>query len=552
MLETLSIKNFVIVDQLELNFKKGFSAFTGETGAGKSILIDALSICLGQRGDISLIRKGKEKADISAMFNIDNNNQAKLWLEENEYEIEDSLLLRRILSLDGKSKAFINGTPTSIAQLKQLTNNLVDIYSQNSHHSLLNLTTQRDILDSYAQAQELTIKVREAFLSWNNLQKEYEAFLKNKTAFTSELEELQQKFTEYKELDFSIAKWEELQDRHKVLNNSNELIVGVQECINYLDGSENNSLNNQLHILKSSLAALTKLDKNLLDKLNIIESSSIEFLELSRDLNNYLHSIEVNEAEKNDIESKIESTFNFLRKYKLNADELMEISRHWENRINDLNLLVNEKDKSEVLSKARENYNNVAKELSKKREIASKRLSDQITNKLKELSFKNAKFKVHLLSGNPTVNGNEQIEFLIATHLEADLRPIQKVASGGELSRISLAIRVSSMTEIDVPIMIFDEVDVGIGGGVAEIVGNLLKSLSDFNDRQIFVITHLPQVAAKSKYHFRVSKNTIAKETKSNIEFLENEERIHEIARMLGGLDITATTLEHAKEILAN
>ena len=237
---------------------------------------------------------------------------------------------------------------------------------------------------------------------------------------------------------------------------------------------------------------------------------------------------------------------------RLNADELMEISRHWENRINDLNLLVNEKDKSEVLTKARENYNNVAKELSKKREIASKRLSDQITNKLKELSFKNAKFKVNLLSGNPTVNGNEQIEFLIATHLEADLRPIQKVASGGELSRISLAIRVSSMTEMDVPIMIFDEVDVGIGGGVAEIVGNLLKSLSDFNDRQIFVITHLPQVAAKSKYHFRVSKNTIAKETKSNIEFLENEERIHEIARMLGGLDITATTLEHAKEILAN
>ena len=294
MLETLSIKNFVIVDQLELNFKKGFSAFTGETGAGKSILIDALSICLGQRADISLIRKGKEKADISAIFNIDNNNQAKLWLKENEYEIEDSLLLRRILSLDGKSKAFINGTPTSISQLKQLTNNLVDIYSQNSHHSLLNVSTQRDILDSYAQTQELTKRVRETFLSWNNLEKDYEAFLKNKTAFTSELEELQQKFTEYKELDFSIEKWEELQSRHKLLNNSNELIVGIQECVNHLDGSENNSLNNQLNTLKSSLATLTNLDKNLSDKLNVIESSSIELLELSRDLNNYLHSIEVN------------------------------------------------------------------------------------------------------------------------------------------------------------------------------------------------------------------------------------------------------------------
>jgi DNA repair protein RecN (Recombination protein N) len=552
MLETLSIKNFVIVDQLELNFKKGFSAFTGETGAGKSILIDALSICLGQRADISLIRKGKEKADISAIFNIDNNNQAKLWLKENEYEIEDSLLLRRIFSLDGKSKAFINGIPTSISQLKQLTNNLVDIYSQNSHHSLLNLSTQRDILDSYAQTKELSVKVREAFLSWSNLRNDYETFLKNKTAFISELEELQQKFSEYKELDFSVEKWEELQDRHKLLNNSNELIMGIQECINHLDGSENNSLNNQLHILKSSLTALIKLDKNLESKLSVVESSSIELLELSRDLNNYLSSIEVNEAERNDIESKIESTFNFLRKYKLNPDELMELSRQWEDRINDLNLLVNEKDKSEVLTKARENYNNVANKLSKQREITSKRLSDQITNKLKELSFKNAKFKVNLLNGDPSVNGNEQVEFLIATHFEADLRPIQKVASGGELSRISLAIRVSSMTEVDVPIMIFDEVDVGIGGGVAEIVGNLLKSLSNFNDRQIFVITHLPQVAAKSKYHFRVSKNTIAQETKSNIELLTNEERIKEIARMLGGLDITTTTLEHAKEILAN
>lgn len=550
MLETLSIKNFVIVDQLELNFKKGFSAFTGETGAGKSILIDALSICLGQRADISLIRKGKEKADISAIFNIDNNNQVKLWLKENEYEIEDSLLLRRILSLDGKSKAFINGTPTSISQLKQLTNCLVDIYSQNSHHSLLNVSTQRDILDSYAQTQELTKRVRETFLSWSNLEKEYEAFLKNKTAFISELEELQQKFTEYKELDFSTEKWEELQSRHKLLNNSNELIAGIQECVNHLDGSENNSLNNQLNTLKIRLAALTNLDKNLSDKVNVIESSSIELLELSRDLNNYLHSIEVNEGERNDIESKIEATFNFLRKYKLNADELMDQSKQWEERINELNLLVNEKDKSEVLTKAKEHYYNVAEELSKQREISSKRLSDHITNKLRELSFKNAKFKVNLLSGNPTVNGNEQIEFLIATHLEADLRPIQKVASGGELSRISLAIRVSSMTEVDVPIMIFDEVDVGIGGGVAEIVGNLLKALSDFNDRQIFVITHLPQVAAKSKYHFRVSKNTIAKETKSYIDLLDNEERIKEIARMLGGLDITTTTLQHAKEIL--
>ena len=550
MLETLLIKNFVIVDQLELNFKRGFSALTGETGAGKSILIDALSICLGQRGDSGLIRKGKEKADISAIFNIDSNQQAKLWLEANDYDLEDNLLLRRIISSDGKSKAFINGTPSSVTQLKQLSNTLVDIYSQNSHHSLLQSSTQRNILDGFAKTKDLTDKVSEAYVLWSNLHKEHEEFLLNKTSFIAELEDLEQKYKEFLELDFTDENWNTIQNQHKLINNSTELIEGVQQSLEQLEGSEKNGINDQLYMLKNNLASLSKLDKNLSNTLSIVENSSIELLELSRDLNYYLSSMEINESERKEIEVKIESAFNFFRKYRISSEELTNLSKQWENRINTLTALVREKDKNELLEQAKANYDKLAEELSNKREIAGKKLSEKITDKLGELSFKNARFKVSLLKNDPSSHGNEQVEFHISTHLEGDLRPIQKVASGGELSRISLAIRVSSMTDVDVPVMIFDEVDVGIGGGVAEIVGNLLKSLSEFKGRQIFVITHLPQVAAISNYHFRVSKKIDAQETKSHIELLEKKDRVKEIARMLGGLDITSTTLEHAKEIL--
>ena len=550
MLETLLIKNFVIVDQLELNFKRGFSALTGETGAGKSILIDALSICLGQRGDSGLIRKGKEKADISAIFNIDSNQQAKLWLEANDYDLEDNLLLRRIISSDGKSKAFINGTPSSVTQLKQLANTLVDIYSQNSHHSLLHSSTQRNILDGFAKTKDLTDKVSEAYVLWSNLHKEHEEFLHNKTSFIAELEDLEQKYKEFLELDFTDENWNTIQNQHKLINNSTELIEGVQQSLEQLEGSEKNGINDQLYMLKNNLASLSKLDKNLSNTLSIVENSSIELLELSRDLNYYLSSMEINESERKEIEVKIESAFNFFRKYRISSEELTNLSKQWENRINTLTSLIREKDKNELLEQAKASYDKLAEELSNKREIAGKKLSEKITDKLGELSFKNARFKVSLLKNDPSSHGNEQVEFHISTHLEGDLRPIQKVASGGELSRISLAIRVSSMTDVDVPVMIFDEVDVGIGGGVAEIVGNLLKSLSEFKGRQIFVITHLPQVAAISNYHFRVSKKIDAQETKSHIELLEKKDRVKEIARMLGGLDITSTTLEHAKEIL--
>ncbi len=550
MLETLSIKNFIIVDYLELNFQKGFTALTGETGAGKSILIDALSICLGQKANSSFIKKGKKKTDISAIFNIDMNQEVKLWLQDNDYEHDESLIIRRTIDTNGKSKAFINGTAVPINQLKLVTNKLVDIYSQNTHHSLLNSSTQRQILDSFAQSKTLAFEVSEAYFFWSNLYKEHEKYLENKSIYINELEDLEQKYKEFKELDFSDNHWDEIQKQHKLINSSSELIHGIQSCIDYLDNNENNSINGQLNNLKSNLLMLCKLDNNLTEKLDIIENSSLELSELSRDLNHYLSSMEINEGDRKKIEKKIESTFNFLRKYRISSDELFDLSKKWEERINTLNLLVNEKDKNDSLENAKENYDNLSSLLSKNREVAAKDLANKITNRLEELSFKNAKFKINLLNNEPSMHGNEQIEFLIATHLGADLMPIKRVASGGELSRISLAIRVSSMNQADIPVMVFDEVDVGIGGGVAEIVGSLLKSLGQLKNRQLFVVTHLAQVAAQSDHHFRVLKKLDAKEINSEIELLSSEERINEVARMIGGKEITLTALEHAKEIL--
>ncbi|MDC0552925.1 DNA repair protein RecN [Methylophilaceae bacterium] len=550
MLESLVIKNFVIVDHLELNFLSGFSSLTGETGAGKSILIDALSICLGQRAGTDLIRKGEDKSDITSTFTIDNNAQAISWMHENAIDHDGSLIVRRIINIDGKSKAFINGTPSSVSQLKELSEFLVDIYSQNSHHSLLKPSTQKEILDSFARSQNLASEVKNAYLVWVALLKEYEAFAKNRETFINELEELEEKYKDFNALNFSLDGWEQLKAEHKVLNNSAELIAGTQQCLDLLDNTDKSSINEKILTLKNYLSSLTKLDVKLAGKVTTLEGSALELLELSRDLNHYLHSLEVNEGEKRDVESRVESTFNFLRKYKITPEELDELSAQWRDRIEVLSSLLNESDNRDKVDEAKRSYDLLADKLSSERKEAGLKLSIQITDKLNELSFKNAQFQVKFSRCEPSSNGNEYIEFLIATFLGAELRPIQKVASGGELSRISLAIRVSSITDVDVPTMIFDEVDVGIGGSVAEIVGKLLKALSHKNNRQTFVITHLPQVAAQSDNHFRVSKKLTEDQTSSDIKLLSKEERVTEIARMLGGVEITQTTIEHAKEIL--
>lgn len=551
MLENLLIKNYVIVDKLDLNFLLGFSSLTGETGAGKSILIDALSLALGSRGESGLVKKGNDKADITASFNLEGNDIAKAWLKQNEFEeSENQLLLRRVVYQDGKSKAFINGTPSTVGQLKSIGESLVDIYSQNTHHSLLKKSSQREILDNFIGNKEELIELNKHFNKWQKLSLEQENFLKNKQIFLDELNELEGKCTEFSVLNFTYSEWQQLQIDQKFMANRNELIAGINKCIGMTDDSDI-SLNSLTRQIQGELKNLHSLDTRLENANKIINSIQAESVELSRELTSYLQNIEIDDSLQQAIEDKIQSIFNFCRKFNIKPENLESESEIWLQRLDELKIMLGEKDIAFLVDEAKTLYDELAFKVSKKRKITAGSLSNVVTEKLNQLSFNDATFKIELIPTEPSMNGNEIIQFLVSTFKDGELKPIQKVLSGGELSRISLAIRVASIANIDVPTMIFDEVDVGIGGGVAEVVGNLLSDLGSKNNTQALVITHLPQVAAKSNNHYKVSKTQSGDLITSQIKLLSDDDRIKEIARMLGGIKVTDKAIEHAKEILS-
>ena len=551
MLENLLIKNYVIVDELDLNFLLGFSSLTGETGAGKSILIDALSLALGARSESGVVKKGNEKADITATFNLEGNDEAQAWLSLNEFEESDSqLLLRRVINKDGKSKAFINGIPSTISQLKSIGESLVDIYSQNTHHSLLKKTAQREILDNFFDSKEEMQVLKKLYSEWQRLSMEQDEFSKNKESFLNELNETEEKYNEFSGLNFSYEEWNQLQIDQKFLANGKELIGGVNKCISIIDEGDI-SLNSLSREAQVELKNLHALDTRLENANNIMSSIQAESLELARELSNYLQNVDIDENLQQRVEEKIQSIFNFCRKYNVKPENLESESEIWLQRLEELKGMLGEKDISAIVKEAKLSYDNVAINVTNQRKTAASSLSNLITEKLNQLSFNDATFRVDLIPSEPTTHGNENIQFLVSTFKGGDLQPIQKVLSGGELSRISLAIRVASIANIDVPTMIFDEVDVGIGGGVAEVVGNLLKDLGDKKNTQALVITHLPQVAAKANNHYKVSKNQAGDSITSKIHHLNESERIDEIARMLGGIKVTDKAIDHAKEILS-
>jgi len=551
MLENLLIKNYVIVDELDLNFLLGFSSLTGETGAGKSILIDALSLALGTRSESGVVKKGNEKADITATFNLEGNDEAKAWLSLNEFEESDNqLLLRRVINKEGKSKAFINGIPSTISQLKSIGESLVDIYSQNTHHSLLKKTAQREILDSFLDSKEEFKSLKKLYSEWQRLFIEQDKFLQNKESFSNELNETEDKFNEFSTLSFTYEEWNQLQVDQKFLANRKELISGVNKCISMIDEGDI-SLNSLSRDAQVELKNLYALDKRLENASNIMSSIQAESVELARELSNYLQNVDIDENLQQKVEDKIQSIFNFCRKYNVKPENLESESETWLQRLEALKVMLGDKDISALVEEAKASYNEIAINISNKRKTAASSLSKLITEKLNQLSFNDATFNVELMPSDPSIHGNESIQFLVSTFKGGDPQAIQKVLSGGELSRISLAIRVASIANIDVPTMIFDEVDVGIGGGVAEVVGNLLKDLGDKKNTQALVITHLPQVAAKANNHYKVSKKQAGDSVTSEIHLLNKSERIDEIARMLGGINVTDKAIDHAKEILS-
>lgn len=548
MLQALSIRNFVIVKQLDLEFSQGFTTLTGETGAGKSILIDALSLALGTRNEGEVVRLGADKADISVTVDISQNPLAKAWLTEQEFDGADDLILRRVIYSDGRSRGFINGAAATVGQLKVLGEYLVDIYSQNAHHSLLNTHIQRQILDAFADASTLAKQVSEEFKRWQHLTQQQKALDENAAAYAEELAELRDNVRELTQLGFSEEEWQTLQEEHSRLSNSAELIAGVEACLNMMNDGEPNAAS-MLSQAQQKLSQLCELDNQLSEAAEIIDSAAIQLDEASRSLNRYLQQVDIDPATLADMEGRIQAVHDSARKYRLRPEALPAQLQTWQARMTELESFTNDGELASQVSEALATYMHSAQTLSQLRQKAAANLSEKISEEMQRLSLSGGKFQVALNASEPTTHGLEVIQFLVAGHAGVEPRPLNKVASGGELSRISLALHVTTAAQGSVPCMIFDEVDVGIGGGVAEVVGGLLKQLG--KNRQVLVITHLAQVAAQASQHLQVSKTQTDGITLSHIQQLSDEERVEEIARMSGGLEITEATRQHAKEMLS-
>lgn len=548
MLQTLSIRDFVIVDKLDLEFSPGFTVLTGETGAGKSILIDALSLALGARGEGGITRVNCEKAEIVASFHISALPELQSWLDEHEFTAEDQqLLLRRVIYADGRSRAFINGTQATIQQLREVGDFLIDIYSQHAHHSLLKQTYQRQVLDAYAGMQALAAEVAKQYRVWRELHEKRVEMDGNAACYAEELAELRDQVRELKQLAPIMDEWEALQHEHVRLAHGASLLQGAEECRALLDENEF-AASAQLGTIQHKLQGLLEYDASLQEVLDMVDSAAIQLEETSRFLNRYLQRTELDPERLAEVEAGIQAIHTASRKYRVRPEELAELLVRNQARMEELESFGSNGELAGQEAEAENVYQELAQQLTKAREQAANKLSAEITSEMQRLALAGGSFAVDLTPQEPAASGMEQVEFLVAGHPGAGLRPLSKVASGGELSRISLATRVTTAQQGDIPTMIFDEVDVGIGGGVAEIVGQLLKQLGQ--KRQVLVITHLPQVAAQGSYHLRVSKTVMEGETLSRIEHLAQIERIEEIARMLGGVDITSTTRKHAEEML--
>lgn len=548
MLQSLSIRDFVIVDQLDLDFHPGFTVLTGETGAGKSILVDALSLALGARGEGGITRAGSEKAEILASFDIRAVAGLKAWLHENEIDIEDdALLLRRIIYTDGRSRAFINGTASTVQQLRDAGEFLVDIYSQHAHHSLLKQSYQRQTLDAYAGLTELAQKVAGSYHHWFGLHKQRVEMEQNAAAYAEELAELRDQVRELTQLASDAADWESLQQEHSRLAHGASLLSGGEECRSLISESDFSALR-QLTQAQHKLQQLLDYDAALQEALDTLDSAIIQLEETDRFINRYINHADLDPERLAEMEQRIQAMHAAARKYRVRPEELVQLLETSQARMAELEVLGNDGELARQEEAAKAIYSRLAEELSAGRQHAAVRLAEKITGEMQRLALSGGSFAVDLARQEPTAHGLEQVEFLVAGHAGVAPRPLSKVASGGELSRISLAIRVVTAQQGDIPTMIFDEVDVGIGGGVAEIVGQLLGKLGD--QRQVLVITHLPQVAAQGTQHLKVSKTQSGGQTLSHIHHLKPEARVEEVARMLGGVEITETTRKHAEEML--
>jgi len=549
MLRSLSIRDFVIVDRMELEFSPGFTVLTGETGAGKSILIDALALVLGERADAIVVRGGAERADISAEFDMAGHRPAECWLAENDLASDEgACLMRRVIEASGRSRGFVNGRPVTLAQLRELGECLVDIHGQHQHQSLLRTGAQRELLDAYGGLAQSAAEVRARYRAWRKRQEDRLAFETNAAAFAAEREQLEWQVRELEGLHLADGEWIELASEHARLAHAASLIEAAQAGTETLSEAENSCFA-QLNALINRLNALIEHDARLREILDALEPAQIQLQEALYSLRRYGERLEVDPQRLREVEQRLDAIHSAARKYRVSPEELSARLEAAKARLSELGEGGDAESLRRLEAEAHAACKAEAKKLSAARGKAAAKLSQEVTQAMQTLAMAGGRFEV-MLSTLPDVTGHglEDVDFLVAAHKGMATHPLGKVASGGELSRLSLAVQTVTSRVAQVPTLIFDEVDAGIGGRVAEIVGRMLKQLG--RTYQVMCITHLPQVAASADQQWQVSKTTVNGKVVSTLTVLDKERRLKEIARMRGGVKITETTRKHAAEML--
>jgi DNA repair protein RecN (Recombination protein N) len=547
MLLRLIIRDFVIVDRLELEFGGGFGALTGETGAGKSILVDALSLALGERADAAVVRNGAERAEISAEFDVAPGGVLQAWLQASDYD-SDACLLRRVIDSAGRSRAYINGAAATLGQLREVADFLADIHGQNAHHSLLRGDAQRDLLDTHAGAQALARDVSAAYGAWRTAREARLAAEKDVEATLRERELLEWQVKELAALAFDADAWQETEQEQRRLGNANALLEGASAALAALEEGEAAGLPLLQHA-GARLTELTGFDPALGEAAQLFESALIQLEESALALRRYQDRLELDPARLNELDNRIDAVTQMARKHRVTPEELPDLLQRLQDRLAELSLRADPAALAERESRAEAAFRQVGKQLSAQRSKTAKALSKAVTAGMQELAMAGGRFEIALEAvPEGSASGLESVEFLVSANAGQPLRALAKVASGGELSRIGLALQVIASQANPAGTLIFDEVDVGIGGRVAEIVGRMLHELG--RSRQVLCVTHLPQVAAQADWQWSIAKQTRDGATTSSVSVLDRESRIGEIARMLGGERITDTTRRHAAEML--
>ena len=547
MLRLLSIRNFVVVEALDVEFDNGFSVLTGETGAGKSILLGALGLLLGDRFESRQMRAGAERAEFAAEFDVADAPAALAWLSEHELASGDEVLLRRVIDSQGKTRTWINGRPATLSQLTELGCRLVDLHGQNAHQALASAEAQRDLLDGFGGFTALTREVGEAWRVWRAAVEKHEAAANAAKASASEREFLESRRRELTALGMTESEWSELSASQSRLANATSLVeIATQGSESLAEGDD--ALITRLAQLVHRLESGATHDPALRDVIALIEPASIQLDEAARALRDYLRRLDIDPAELSRVEARLASIHDTARKYRVRPEALPALLAETDARLLALAEAADEAVLSRRAVEAEQRYRALAKPLSAKRRFAANELAHRVTDAMQELAMAGGRLDVALIpESSPASYGLERVELGVASHPKQPLGPLARVASGGELSRIALAIQVVTSEVGHVPTLIFDEVDTGIGGAVAAAVGRQLQALG--TRRQVLCVTHLAQVAAHADHHFRVAKIGNGGAVTTMLDRLKSNERVDELARMLSGSEITVKTRAHAKEL---